>query len=140
MGALVNVKLNMSKQYAPAAQKVKCFLVCFNRYMASRVRKLILSLYSALLRHYLEYCVQLWDPQHKENVNLGASPEDGHKNDQRNRTSLQREKAERVEAVHVEKKKLWGDLQAAFQYSNGAYRREKEVRFAKLGQRVMALI
>lgn len=132
MGALVNVKLNMSKQYAPTAQKVKCFQVCFNRYMASRVRKLILSLYSALLRHYLEYCVQLWDSQHKENMDLLEQAQRMDTKMIRETELLSKEKRLReLKMFAWRRKKLWGDLQAAFQYSNGAYRREKEVLFAK---------
>ena len=33
-------------------------------------QNIILPLYSALVRHYLLYCVQLWSPQHEKNMEL----------------------------------------------------------------------
>ncbi|PKU41062.1 rna-directed dna polymerase from mobile element jockey-like [Limosa lapponica baueri] len=54
MGMLVDEKLNMSRQCALGAQKAKHTLGCIKSSAASRLREVILPLYSALLRLHLE--------------------------------------------------------------------------------------
>ena len=67
---LVDEKLDMSQQCALAAQKDNCMLGCIQTSMASRLREVILLLCSVLVRPHLEYCVQMWSPQHRRDVDL----------------------------------------------------------------------
>ena len=58
------------------AMRQKCALVAkmqmefMKRSMTSRSREVILPLYSALVRPHLEYCIQFWSPQYKNDRDL----------------------------------------------------------------------
>ncbi|PKU47020.1 hypothetical protein llap_2673 [Limosa lapponica baueri] len=67
---LVDEKLNMSRQCVLTAQKANCILACIKSSVASRLREVILPLYSALLISHLECCIQLWRPQHRKDMDL----------------------------------------------------------------------
>jgi len=64
----VDEKLDMSDQCVLAAQMANRVLGCIKRSVASRAREGILPLYSALVRPHLEYCIQLWSPQHRKDM------------------------------------------------------------------------
>ncbi|KFO89518.1 hypothetical protein N320_04322, partial [Buceros rhinoceros silvestris] len=124
-GILVDQKLNTSQPCALTAQKAKCILGCIKRSVTSRSRKVILPFCSALVIPHLEYCVQLWDSQHKKDLDLL-------KRVQRRAAKMVREQ----EHLHYEdrlrelfspkKRRFQGDFLAAFQYLKGACRKDGE--------------
>jgi len=62
LGVLVDEKVNMNEQCALAAKNVNCVLGCTKKSVASRLRELIVPLYTTSNRPYLEHCVQPWAP------------------------------------------------------------------------------
>ena len=121
---LIGEKLNRTWQGALAAQKTNHIHGCMKSSISRGSRKVILPLYSTVVRPHLESCVQLWSPLHKEDMNLLEWV-------QRRATKMVRglehlsyeERLRELGLFSLEKRRLRGDLTAAFQYLKGAYRK-----------------
>ncbi|GAB0178307.1 hypothetical protein GRJ2_000296000 [Grus japonensis] len=70
LGLLEDKQLNMAWHGSLGCKHANCIQDCIKRGVTSRSREVILPLYSALVRPHLEYCIQLWGPQYRRDMEL----------------------------------------------------------------------
>ena len=127
---LVNKKLNTTWQRAFAAQKAERVLGCMHSGQQVEEGDSAPLLYSG--GRHLDYCIQLWSPQHRTDMDLLERV-------QKRSTKMIRglehlsceEKLRELELFSLQKRGLSGDLIAAFQYLEGAYKKSGEGFFTR---------
>ena len=123
----------MSQQCALTSHKANCILGCIKSSVASRVRQVILPLFSVLVRSHLEYRIQMWSPQYRRDMELLERI-------QRRATKMiqgmehlsYEDRLRELGLCSMEKRRLRGELRAAFQYLKGNYRKEGDRHFIRL--------
>ncbi|XP_059698166.1 triadin isoform X3 [Haemorhous mexicanus] len=126
VGLLVHEKLDMTQQCVLEVKKAVCILGCIKSSVASPSKEVILSLYSALVRPQLEYCVLDWEPEHKKDVGMLEQVQEGVI---KLSTGLEHisyeDRLREMGQFSLEKRKLRGYLITVFQYLKGACKRAK---------------
>ncbi|XP_059323543.1 triadin isoform X24 [Ammospiza nelsoni] len=127
LGLPVHENLDMTQQCVLEVKKAVCILGCIKSSVASTSKEVILSLYSALVRPQLEYCVQDWEPEHKKDVDMLEQVQEGVIKLSPGLEHISYEdRLREMGQFSLEKRRLRGYLIAVFQYLQGACKRAKE--------------
>ena len=70
LGVITHNSLKPSRQCVEAAKKGNKILGMINRTIVTRDKETILRLYKSLVRPHLEYCVQVWSPWLRKDIEI----------------------------------------------------------------------
>ncbi|KAF4796588.1 hypothetical protein TURU_083014 [Turdus rufiventris] len=127
LGLLVDEKLDMTQQCVLAVKKSICILGCIKSSVTSTSKEVILSLYSALVRPHLDYCVPDWEPQHKKDVDMLEEVQKGVIKLTPGLEHISYEdRLREMGQFSLENRRLRGYLITVFQYVKGACKTDKE--------------
>ena len=68
LGVTINADMKVSEQCGIAASKGNHILGSIRRNITYNEKTLIIPLYKAIVRPYLEYCIQAWRPYRKKDI------------------------------------------------------------------------
>ncbi|EMP36996.1 hypothetical protein UY3_05797 [Chelonia mydas] len=131
----VDHKLNTSQQCNTVAKKSNIILGYIKRSVVSMTQGVILLLYSMLIRPQLEYCVQVWVPHFRIDV-------DKLEEVQRRATKMIKDlentiyegRLKKIGLFSTEKRRLRGDMITVFKYIEGCCKEEGEKLFPLTSQ------
>ena len=69
IGVTFSADMKVSEQCGIAASKGNQMLRLIRRAITYEEKQLIVPLYKAIVRPYLEYCIQAWRPYRKKDIN-----------------------------------------------------------------------
>ena len=129
LGVLVDKKLDVIQQCALAAQKANCTLGCVPSSVGSRLRE------GTLLRSG-ETPLGILHPALESSAQdrpgrVGAGPEEARKAVQGLEPLCSEDRLRELGLFSLEKRRLWGDLTAAFQCIKGAYKKDGDRLFIR---------